>query len=155
MTVYLGADHAGFALKEEIKNFLRSLGYQVEDQGAFVFDSTDDYPDFMRLVARRVRAEPDSRGILFGGSGQGEAIVANRFSGIRAAVFYGGPEEIIHLSRSHNDANLLSIGARFVDTVTARRVVKDWLATDFPAEARHLRRIKKIDNTAADQLPRF
>lgn len=152
MKVYLGADHAGFQMKEEVKTFLRSLGYTVEDQGAFSLDQNDDYPDYMRTVARQVAANPESRGILFGGSGQGEAVVANRLPGIRATVYYGGPEEIINLSRVHNNANILSIGARFVDTEQAKRVIKEWLSTDFNGEERHVRRIAKIDGKSEDLL---
>jgi ribose 5-phosphate isomerase B len=154
MKIYLGADHAGFKLKEEIKTFLRGFGYTIDDQGAFTLDPNDDYPDFMRLVARQVSSDPGSFGILFGGSGQGEAMLANRTRGIRATVFYGGPEEIINLSRVHNNANILSLGARFISPEQAKKVVKEWLSTDFPAEERHRRRILKIDGAAGD-LPNF
>ncbi len=154
MTIYLGADHAGFKLKDEVKSFLRGLGYVVEDQGAFNLDPADDYPDFVRLVARRVAGEPESRGIFFGGSGEGEAIVANRLPGIRAVVYYGGPTEIINLSRVHNNANILSIGARLVGGVEIKELIREWLVTDFPAEARHVRRLNKID-TADTSLPQF
>lgn len=150
MKVYLAADHAGFELKEEIKIFLRGLGYEVEDQGAFTFNQEDDYPDFMLLAAKRVAAEPDSRGLLFGASGEGEAMVANRLTGIRAAVFYGGAPEIISLSRTHNNANILSLGARFIKPAEAKPAIKEWLQTDFSGAERHARRIKKIDQTSQD-----
>ena len=145
--IYLGGDHAAFPLKEKIKEYLkRDLGYEVEDKGAFNFDGFDDYPDYIKPVARAVASDPgNNRGIVMGGSGQGEAIVANRFKGVRTAVFYGGPEEIIKLSREHNDANILSIGARFVSENDIMRAVKLWLETPFSGEERHKRRIAKID----------
>ena len=147
MKIYLGGDHAAFPLKEKIKEYLtKDLGYEAEDKGAFSFDGLDDYPDFIKPVACAVASDPEnSRGIIMGGSGQGEAIAANRFKGVRAAVFYGGPEEIIKLSREHNDANILSIGARFVSENDIMHAVKLWLSTPFSGEERHQRRIAKID----------
>lgn len=147
MKIYLGSDHAGFETKNKIKVFLKELGYQVHDEGAFEFVADDDYPDFIKIVAAQVASEPEnSRGIIFGGSGQGEAIVANRYPGVRAAVYYGGSDEIIRLSRVHNNANVLSIGARFVDAEKAKEVIKLWLGTPFDGEERHARRITKIDS---------
>lgn len=146
MIIYLGADHAGFALKEEIKVWLREEGYQIQDEGAFQLEPTDDYPDFVSIVAKQVAAEPvESRGLIFGGSGQGEAIVANRFTGVRAAVYYGGPEQVITWSREHNNANVLSLGARLLKPDEAKTAIKLWLETNFTGEDRHIRRIKKID----------
>lgn len=146
MIIYLAADHAGFALKEKIKIALRTDGYQVEDEGAFQLTPGDDYPDFISIVGKQVAANPtESRGIILGASGEGEAMVANRFPGVRAAVYYGGEEQIIILSREHNDANVLALGAKFLDEATALRAVKRWLATDFSGDERHVRRIKKID----------
>ncbi|MBI4133939.1 MAG: RpiB/LacA/LacB family sugar-phosphate isomerase [Candidatus Terrybacteria bacterium] len=145
MKVFLGADHAGFALKEEIKRWLVGQGYEVEDKGAFSLDSADDYPDFVAPVARAVAEDPkERRGIVLGGSGQGEAMVANRFAGVRAAVYYGGPTAIIQLSREHNDANILALGARFVSEAEAIAAVGRWLATLFSGDERHVRRIGKI-----------
>lgn len=146
MKIFLGADHAGFELKEKIKEFLAGLGHEIIDHGAFEFKADDDYPDFIRLAAEAVSKDLESRGIIFGGSGQGEAMVANRYKGVRAAVYYGGTEEIIKLSREHNDANVLSLGARFIDEKTAKDAVKLWLETSFNGEERHKRRIAKIDN---------
>ena len=146
MKIYLAADHAGYELKEDIKKILADKGYDVIDKGAGQFNTQDDYPDFMRLAAVAVAGDAGSMGILFGGSGQGEAIVANRTPGIRAAVYYGGQKEIITLSREHNDANILSIGARFVSADDARQAVLVWLETKFSGEERHARRIKKIDS---------
>lgn len=144
MKVYIGTDHAGFALKQTLVAFLGELGYEVNDMGAFEHDETDDYPDFIVPVARAVSADTAVRGIILGGSGQGEAIVANRFAGVRAAVYYGGPTEIVRLSRKHNDANVLSLGVRFLTEEEAKEAVSLWLATPFSGEERHARRIKKI-----------
>lgn len=144
--IFLGTDHAGFELKEEVKAYLRKLGYEVEDRGAFKLDPEDDYPDFISAAAMEVAKDLDThKGIIFGGSGQGEAIVANKIKGIRAAVFNSDNPEIAKLSRLHNDANILSIGARFVSKETAFKAVKLWLETDFSSEVRHKRRLKKIE----------
>ena len=143
--IFLGADHAGFELKEHVKKFLLSKSFKVGDKGAYKFDSQDDYPDFMIPVAKNIAKNPNSRGIIFGASGQGEAIAANRIKGVRAALYYGGNMEIVKLSRTHNDANILSLGARFLSKEEATEAVKLWLETDFSNETRHIRRIKKID----------
>lgn len=145
MKIYIGTDHAGFELKEKLKVFLGEIGYVVEDMGANTYDEKDDYPDLIRPVAEAIAREKDARGIIIGGSGQGEAICANRVSGVRAAVYYGGPVDIVVLSREHNDANILSLGARFIDEEEAQEVVKLWLATPFSGDERHVRRIRKID----------
>ncbi|HLC59803.1 MAG TPA: RpiB/LacA/LacB family sugar-phosphate isomerase [Candidatus Nanoarchaeia archaeon] len=145
--IFLGADHAGFELKEEVKAYLRKLGYEVEDRGAFKLDAEDDYPDFISAAAREVAKNLDNhKGIIFGGSGQGEAMVANKIKGIRAAVFNSDNPDIVKLSRLHNDSNVLSIGARFVSKETVFRAVKLWLETDFSNEARHKRRLKQIED---------
>ena len=145
MKVFFATDHAGFELKEHLVSFVREeLGYRVEDLGAHELIEGDDYPDCITPAIEAVRENDDSRAIILGGSGQGEAIVANRFSGIRAVVWYGGNEEILTLSREHNNANVLSIGARFVDAKAAEKAVSIWLATNFTHGERHIRRIKKI-----------
>ena len=150
MKIYLATDHAGFGLKEKLKTFLRGEGHQVEDCGAFAYSPDDDYPDFIRLAAAAVSADPEgSRAIILGGSGQGEAIAANRFLGVRAVVYYGGRPEIIKLSREHNDANVLSFGARFVGDEEALQAARDWLAAPFSGEERHRRRIRKLDSLRA------
>src|SRR5581483_4111871 len=144
MKVYLATDHAGFELKEKVKEYLQKEGYKVEDCGAFEFDKQDDYPDFIAKAARAVSQDPDtSRAIIFGGSGQGEAIVANKYANVRAVVFYGKVEKILPLSREHNNANILSIGARFVDEKEILRQIKQWLEIPFPKDLRHVRRIEK------------
>src|SRR6185369_10167111 len=107
--IFLGSDHAGFELKEKIQQFLLSKNYVVTDCGPEVYDPMDDYPDFISQVAENVARSRENRGIILGLSGQGEAMVANRFPNVRAAVYYGGPTGIITLSREHNDANVLSL----------------------------------------------
>ena len=143
--ILIGSDHAGFKLKEEVKKYLLDSGFDVDDKGAHSFDSQDDYPDFIVPVAKKVAENSSCKGIIFGASGQGEAIAANKIKGIRAALYYGGDMEIVKLSRTHNNANILSLGARFVAKEHAIRAVKLWLNTDFSNEARHIRRIKKIN----------
>lgn len=145
MKIYLASDHAGFELKEKVKNFLKENGYDVEDCGAHTFDKNDDYPDFISKAAGKVSENPEDRGIIFGGSGQGEAIVANKFPGVRAVVFYGSEPDIIPLSREHNNANILSIGARFVEEKELLPLIHKWLKAKFPGDERHARRIRKID----------
>lgn len=143
--VYLGTDHAGFELKEHIKATLVQKGYSVYDMGAYSLDKDDDYNEFIKQVAFRVQGNEEHKGIIFGGSGQGEAIQANRFRGVRAAVFYGGDKEIVRLSREHNNANILSIGARFVDKKEAEEVILEWLEHKFTEAERHIRRNNKLD----------
>jgi ribose 5-phosphate isomerase B len=146
MRIYIASDHAGFSLKEEIKKFLNGLGVEVFDKGPRELNPDDDYPDFIAPVAREISKNPmTTRGIIIGGSGQGEAIVSNRFPYVRACVYYGGANEIIKLSREHNDANILSIGARFVSQEEAIGAVKLWLKTPFSKDERHVRRINKIE----------
>lgn len=145
MKIYIGTDHAGFELKEKIKTWLSDWGYEYQDFGADSFDSKDDYPDFIRPVAEAVSKDPGSFGITLGGSGQGEAMTANRFAGVRAAVFYGDDLDVIRLTREHNNANILSLGARFIEEVDAKSAIKLWLETPFSEDERHVRRIGKID----------
>ena len=146
MKIYIGTDHAGFELKEELKKFLEDLGCEVDDKGAYEFNKEDDYPDFIlpvvKAVAEDIARDLDSRGIVIGGSGQGEAIVANKVKKIRAAVVYD--EYSARMSREHNDANIVSLGTRTLDPDKAKRLVKLWLETPFSNEERHKRRIDKI-----------
>jgi ribose 5-phosphate isomerase B len=149
-TVHLGADHAGFYLKEALASYLQKLGYEVIDHGAHLYDKFDDYPDFVAPVGRAVSDSPHQlRGIVVGGSGQGEAMVANQFPNVRAVVFYGNKifqgSDIIKLSRQHNDANVLALGARFLTNGEAKDAVRVWLQTPFSGEYKHIRRIKKIE----------
>ena len=143
-TIVLATDHAGFELKEYVKRFLIQKGYDIKDFGALEYDGLDDYPDFI-LPAAKYISKHKLIGIIFGGSGQGEAMAANRINGIRAAVFYNGPNEIVELSRLHNNANILSIGARFVSDQEVEKVIELWLSTDFE-EGRHKKRINKLDS---------
>ncbi len=147
MQIILAADHAGYELKEELKSFLTSKGMNVLDVGAHELKDGDDYPVYMAAAALKVAEDltGETRAIIVGGSGQGEAMVANRFPGVRAAVWYGGSDEIIRLSRQHNDANILSIGARFTDVATAKQAVELWLTTPFSGDERHARRNALID----------
>lgn len=146
MKIYLGSDHAGYELKNQVKKYLEEFGYQVEDFSNSAYDQQDDYPDFIFPVAKKVAEDPENnKGIIFGGSGQGEAMAANRLKGVRATVVYNYNEDIIQLSRQHNDANVLSFGARFVDSEEAKHAIKLWLETTFSGDERHKRRIEKLD----------
>src|SRR6185312_16513113 len=161
MKVYFASDHAGFEIKNELVRFVRDqLGCDVEDCGARVHDPQDDYPGIVAVAASRLAADvaagKDSRAIVAGASGQGEAIVANRFKGVRCALYYGDPGiaqvdaagrrlDILASTREHNNANMLSLGLRFMDFDEAKEVVRMFLSTPFPAEERHARRVKQID----------
>jgi ribose 5-phosphate isomerase B len=163
--IIIGSDHAGFAIKETLKPFLKSLGYEVKDCGPEKYAPDDDYPDYISPVAHEISKHAGmEKGIILGATGQGEAIVANKFPHVRAAVYYGfGLEQektsakkeelqaltamrIIELSRLHNDANILSLGAKFLDENEAKAAVKLWLETPFSGESRHRRRIEEIEN---------
>lgn len=161
MKIFIGGDHAGFELKEKLKIYLSEFGHEVKDMGAFEYNADDDYPDFVRLVAEAVAKEPESRGIILGGSGQGEAMCANRVAGARAAIFYGEvlPEgaidvkgeksadsfEIVKLARMHNNANILSLGVRFISEDAAKFAVELFLSIPFFGDERHKRRIEKLN----------
>jgi ribose 5-phosphate isomerase B len=149
MTIYLATDHAGFELKESIKAYLEEQGgHEVYDCGALTLEPGDDYPEYMARAAEKVQydAEHDpSMAIIFGGSGVGEAIVANRFAHVRAVVYAGGPLDIIKVSREHNDTNVLSIGARFVTENEAKQAVQLFLSTPFSHAERHADRIIQIE----------
>jgi len=147
MIIYFASDHAGFLMKDNLIPFVKSLGFEVEDCGAFVFNKEDDYPEFIKKAAEAVSKSPeDSKAIILGGSGEGEDMVADKFPNVRSAEYYGGNLEIIKLSREHNDANVLSLGARFLSLEEAKEAVKLWLKTEFSGEERHKRRIEQIDN---------
>ena len=148
MTIYLASDHAGFELKNHLAEFIGAMGFTVVDKGALSLDEADDYPDFVRPVVEEILKDPQyTRGIILGGTGEGEAICANRFKGIRAAVYYGGSLDPVKLSREHNNANILSLGARFLSVQEVKDAVTLWLNTPFSGEERHIRRISKIDNS--------
>ena len=158
--VYFASDHAGFALKAALMAYVSTLGCSIEDCGAFALNSEDDYPDFVGPLAQKIAENPESRGIVIGGDGEGEAMVANRVKGVRAGVFYGGVRafapidadgtaasdgfDLVRLTRMHNNANVLSLGARFISGEEAREAVRIFLETPFPAAPRHVRRIGKF-----------
>lgn len=145
--IFLASDHAGFELKNAIIEFLKKEGLEYKDVGPHTYNESDDYPDFIIPASIEVAKNPDTdKGIVIGGSGQGEAIAANKVKGVRAALYYGGSKDIITLSRIHNNANVLSLGARFLTVEEAIEVTKLWLKTEFPGEERHKRRIQKIDS---------
>ena len=154
MKIYFASDHAGFELKEKVKEFVTTLGHEVEDFGAKTYIVGDDYPDYISQAAFAVSEDPEnSRAIIFGASGQGEAMCANRYKNVRASVYYGEPEsgffskkgDVIALSREHNNANILSIGARFVSFEQAKVAIKKWLIINFTNEERHARRLEKLE----------
>lgn len=158
--IFIASDHAGFSLKSELSSYIQTLGYTVEDLGAHAFEGEDDYPDVVIPLAERVASEPGTFGIVIGGSGQGEAMCANRVHGARTAVFYGPMTsvqavdsegalaqdafDIVRLPRKHNNANVLSIGARFVSIADAQEAVRVFLGTEFSGLPRHVRRIAKF-----------
>ena len=144
MKIHIATDHAGLDLKNIIRDYLISKGHEVTDHGAHEYDALDDYPDYIFPCAKAVASDLESRGIILGGSGQGEAMAANRVKGVRAAVFYNGPVEIVKLSREHNNANILSLGARFMTEEEIYGVIEMWLDESFGG-GRHQRRIDKLD----------
>jgi ribose 5-phosphate isomerase B len=161
MKIAVTTDHAGFEALQQIKTFLGSLGHELVDYGPSNFDAEDDYPDFMFPAARAVASGECERAVILGGSGQGEAMAANRVKGVRAAVFYGpvvaktavdadgtasdDPYEIVKLSRQHNDANVLSLSGRFLTFDEMKQAIQVWLVTPFSGAERHARRIQKLD----------
>ena len=147
MKIYFASDHAGFEMKNALIEYVKKLGYETEDCGAYELNEQDDYPEFAKKAAQAVSETPQAaRAIVLGGSGQGEDMVANKFSGVRSVVYYGGNLEIVRLSREHNDANVLSLGARFLSLDEAKGAVKIWLETPFSGDERHIRRISEIEN---------
>lgn len=146
MKIYLASDHAGFELKNILGGFLSAGGHEIVDVGPAKLSPEDDYPDYIEPLAKKVAAEPGSFGIALGGSGEGEAMSANRISGARAAEYYGGNLDIVKTAREHNDANILSLGARFINEEHAKEAVTLFLQTPFSDEQRHTRRIKKLDD---------
>lgn len=154
MKIFVGSDHAGFGLKEKLISYLKELNHEVEDKGPFEYNEEDDYPDFIIPVAREVSTYPNEvRGIVLGGSGQGEGMAANKFRNVRAMVYYGQGqcvvleehESIIKISRADNDSNVLSLGARFITEEEMKEAVKEWLITPFKDTEKYKRRIAKMD----------
>jgi ribose 5-phosphate isomerase B len=142
MRVYLGSDHAGYELKVHLASQLGSQGYEVVDVGPSTFDPDDDYPAFCLNTGARVVADPGSLGVVIGGSGNGEQIAANKIPGVRAALAWN--TETARLSREHNDANVVGIGARMHTLDEATAIVTAFLTTAFSQGERHMRRIAQI-----------
>lgn len=140
--VHIGADHAGFALKEALKHYLSKKGHQVYDAGAHKLDKKDDYPDYALKVASEVSENPDAKGILCCGSAQGMCIVANKVAGVRAVSPTNVKEAT--LTRTHNNANVLCLAGWSLSTAKAKKLVDTWLSAQFSNDARHIRRLKKI-----------
>lgn len=161
MKIALSTDHTGLDQLSQLEIFLTNLGYQCINFGPKKLTPNDDFPDYIFPAAKAVASGEVDKGVILGGSGQGEAMAANRVKGVRCSVFYGpavprkvvdasgrtshNPYEIINLSRVHNDANMLSLAARFVSLSDMQKVVKLWLETDFSNEPRHIRRLNKLD----------
>ena len=144
MKIHLATDHAGFEHKEALKAHLLEHGYEVVDHGDTKLDENDDYPDFVIPFAKAVAENPENMGVVFGGSGEGEAMCANRVKGARAVVYYGGTTDILTFSRDHNNANILSLGARFISEEEACNAVDFWLEVPFSSNERHIRRLGKF-----------
>jgi ribose 5-phosphate isomerase B len=140
--VYLGSDHAGYELKEHLARWLAEHGHEPVDCGPPAYDPDDDYPPYVLAAALRVAGDPGSLGVVLGGSGNGEAIAANKVPGIRAALAW--TEETATLGRQHNDANVLSLGARMYDAAAATRFVEAFVSTPFSGEERHARRLDML-----------
>lgn len=148
MRVHLGADHAAYEVKNDLAERLRAAGHEVVDHGPFEYDAADDYPVFCLRAARAVSSDPDARGVVLGGSGNGEQIVANKVDGIRAALAYN--VQTAQLAREHNDANVVGVGARMHDFDEVLSIVQTFLTTEFSAEDRHIRRIGMISAYESD-----
>jgi ribose 5-phosphate isomerase B len=161
MKIALATDHAGFEMLKDLQEYLSELGHDCHNFGPASLNPSDDYPIFIFKAAQAVASGECDRAVIMGGSGQGEAMAANRLKGIRCAVFYGpavarravdaegdislSPYEIIKLERRHNDSNVLSLAARFLSLQEMKQAVKLWLETEFSNEPRHVRRIEELD----------
>ena len=145
MRIYLGADHNGFALKSQLRDFLRKLGYDVVDEGDEQLDPQDDFPQFAAKAVHALRAseDNDAKGILICGSGQGMCMAANRFKGIRASLCWDTAEA--RASRNDDDSNVLCLPARYIDSKKAEAISKVWLETAFAGAPRYKRRIREMD----------
>lgn len=145
MHIFIAADHNGFEMKNELRDWLTEEGHTVEDLGPTEHDKSDDYPDFGIKVAEAVAQDPDNRyGILLCGSGVGMAVAADKVRGIRAALIHD--PEIASAAQRDDDINIVALGAEYIDIDTAKKVIMNWLTTPFSKEERHVRRIGKIIN---------
>jgi len=147
--LFLGADHAGFELKEAVKKMLERERREFEDLGAHDFDVDDDYPDFAKAVCEKIQKE-GGKGILICGTGQGMAITANKFPGIRASVCWN--EKTIEVAAEHNKANIICLGGKILSKSEGMKLVKLWIKSEFTNEPRHIRRIKKIEAIEKDEI---
>lgn len=141
--IYLGADHRGYYLKEEIKKFFNKEGIEFEDLGNLEYDKEDDYPDFAKKVALKISSSQKNKGVLICGSGIGMSIAANKFKGIRAGLCLSG--YMAREAKKAIDINILCLAADLTDIATTKSIIDEWLKTNFKKESRYLRRIKKID----------
>ena len=148
MRVHIGGDHAAYDLLGELVSFLEAEGHEVTNHGPHAYDAEDDYPVFVLRAAEAVAADPDSLGVVLGGSGNGEQMAANKVKGIRSALCYN--EELARLAREHNNAQVLSIGARMTAVEEAKTMVATFLATPFSRAPRHQRRIDMVDAYETD-----
>ena len=144
MRIHIGSDHAGLVFKNELIEHLVSKGHDVTDHGPYEFDALDDYPDFCIPTAQAVSQDPSSLGIVLGGSGNGEQIAANKVKGIRAALVWS--VETAQLAREHNNANVISVGQRLHDAQLVKDLIDTFIATPFPGDERHQRRLNKISH---------
>ena len=140
--LYVSGDHAGFELKEKLKDFLERKGFEINDFGPHQYNKDDDYPDFVIPMARAV-VKNKIRGLIIAGSGQGENIATNKIKGIRTALYHGGSTKIVQTARKHDDANVLSLGSRFVTESEAKKAINVFLKTKFE-KGRHKRRVGKV-----------
>jgi ribose 5-phosphate isomerase B len=163
MKIALSTDHAGFEHIKHLKEFLEAQGHDCQDFGPTSFNEADDYPDFIFPAAQAVARGECEVGIILGGSGQGEAMAANRIKGVRCTVFYGpvvaktavdaegnvseDPYEILKLSRQHNHANMLSLSTRFLTIEETKQAIQTWLAAPYSEDERHVRRVRKLDES--------
>lgn len=146
MKILIGADHAGFELKNQLQTFLEEKGFEVEDFGAKKYEENDNFTEILTPLAFKIAEDPEKRkGIVIGRSGQGEAMVCNRFPGVRAIVYDGGNLEVVRLGREHNDANVLALGAQFVPLEEAKQAVELWLATPFSTDPKYAKRNEMLD----------
>ncbi|TAK04105.1 RpiB/LacA/LacB family sugar-phosphate isomerase [Patescibacteria group bacterium] len=148
-TIYVGADHAGWELKEALEETLKEEGYKVVDMGNRDLVEDDDYPDFGYAVAKRVVTDPGSHGIVLCGNAQGICIVSNKVKGIRAATGFNA--EAAKMARTDDDSNVLCLPARFLKPAEAKKIVKEWLDTPFSGAERHVRRLKKVEEIENEQ----
>ncbi|MSO25066.1 MAG: ribose-5-phosphate isomerase [Actinobacteria bacterium] len=144
MRIHIGSDHAGLEFKNELITHLVAKGHDVTDHGPYEYDALDDYPDFCIPCAEAVAKDSTSLGIVLGGSGNGEQIAANKVKGVRAALVWS--IETAKLAREHNNANVISLGQRLHDADFVKQLIDTFIATKFPGDERHVRRIDKINN---------